>query len=42
MTLDKPLHLAEAHRRRGYLVSWWPWRALTYLATLVRVEPCRP
>jgi signal transduction histidine kinase len=33
MTLAQPLHLAEALRRRGYLVSSWPWRTLAYLAT---------
>ena len=37
MTLDHPLHLAEALRRRGYLVSSWPWRALMYLATTVPI-----
>jgi signal transduction histidine kinase len=37
MTLDQPRHLAEALRRRGYLFSWWPWRALTYLATTVPI-----
>jgi signal transduction histidine kinase len=37
MTLDKPLHLMEALRRRGYLVSSWPWRALVYAATTVPI-----
>lgn len=37
MTLDKPLHLAEALRGRGYLISSWPWRALAYAATTVPI-----
>ncbi|GIH06904.1 histidine kinase [Rhizocola hellebori] len=37
MTIDHPSHLAEALRRRGYLISSWPWRALLYLATTVPV-----
>ncbi|MEU7615824.1 histidine kinase [Micromonospora rifamycinica] len=37
MTPDVPLHLATALRRRGYLISPWPWRALAYLATTVPV-----
>ncbi len=37
MTLDKPLHLAEALRRPGYLLSWWPWRALAYVVTTVPI-----
>lgn len=40
MTSDKPLHLAEALRRRGYLVSSWPWRACTARAT--RSPSCPP
>ncbi|MFI2647672.1 histidine kinase [Micromonospora fulviviridis] len=35
MTLDEPRHLAEALRRRRYLISAWPWRALAYAATTV-------
>ncbi|MFG3684962.1 sensor histidine kinase [Micromonospora sp. NPDC047740] len=37
MTLGRPLHLAEALRRRGYLISAWPWRALAYAVTTVPV-----
>lgn len=37
MTLDRPLHLAAALRRRGYLLSAWPWRALAYAATTVPI-----
>jgi signal transduction histidine kinase len=37
MTLDQPPHLVEALRRRGYLVSSWPWRALAYAATTVPI-----
>jgi signal transduction histidine kinase len=37
MTLDKPMHLTEALGRRGYLLSSWPWRALTYVATTVPI-----
>ncbi|MGK5738065.1 histidine kinase [Micromonospora sp. URMC 103] len=33
MTSPPPPHLAGALRRRGYLISWWPWRALAYLVT---------
>ncbi|MGW9194177.1 histidine kinase [Micromonospora chersina] len=35
MTLDEPVHLAEALRRRRYLISAWPWRALAYAVTTV-------
>ncbi|MEU9825255.1 sensor histidine kinase [Micromonospora chersina] len=35
MTLDEPRHLAEALRRRRYLISAWPWRALAYAVTTV-------
>ncbi|MEU5941733.1 hypothetical protein ABZ807_21675 [Micromonospora sp. NPDC047548] len=37
MTWDEPLHLAAALRRRDYLVSSWPWRALAYVATTVPI-----
>lgn len=37
MTTQEPLHLAEALRRRGYLISRWPWQALAYLATTVPI-----
>ncbi|MFU8874401.1 sensor histidine kinase [Micromonospora sp. SL4-19] len=37
MTVDEPLHLADALRRRGYLISSWPWRALAYAATTVPI-----
>lgn len=37
MTLAQPLHLARALRRRGYLLSSWPWRALAYLASTVPI-----
>jgi signal transduction histidine kinase len=37
MSLEQPVHLASALRRRGYLVSAWPWRALGYTATTVPV-----
>ncbi|MEU1602172.1 sensor histidine kinase [Micromonospora matsumotoense] len=37
MTPDVPLHLTTALRRRGYLISPWPWRALAYLATTVPI-----
>ncbi len=30
-------HLAGALRRRGYLLSAWPWRALAYLVTTVPI-----
>lgn len=33
MTLNQPPHLAEALRRRGYLLTAWPWRALAYAVT---------
>ncbi|MEU4366112.1 sensor histidine kinase [Micromonospora chersina] len=35
MTVDEPSHLAEALRRRRYLISSWPWRALAYAVTTV-------
>lgn len=37
MTLTEPLHLAPALRRRDYLVSWWPWRAVAYIAATVPI-----
>ncbi|MET8352361.1 MULTISPECIES: histidine kinase [unclassified Micromonospora] len=37
MTPEHPCHLAEALRRRGWLVSAWPWRALVYLVSTVPV-----
>ncbi|WP_089016859.1 sensor histidine kinase [Micromonospora coriariae] len=37
MTPEHPRHLAEALRRRGWLVSAWPWRALVYLVSTVPV-----
>ncbi|MEW2375009.1 histidine kinase [Micromonospora sp. NPDC047812] len=37
MTTARPLCLAEALRRPGYLLSPWPWRALAYLLTTVPV-----
>lgn len=38
MTLRRPAaHLAEALRRRDYLISVWPWRALLYAATTVPI-----
>ncbi|MEU4566845.1 sensor domain-containing protein [Micromonospora sp. NPDC023956] len=37
MTSNEPLHLPAALRRRGYLLSWWPWRALAYAVTTVPV-----
>ncbi|RQX19963.1 sensor histidine kinase [Micromonospora ureilytica] len=37
MTTEHPSHLAEALRRRRWLVSAWPWRALAYLVTTVPI-----
>ncbi|HEY0699023.1 MAG TPA: sensor domain-containing protein [Micromonospora sp.] len=37
MTSTPPPYLAEALRRRGYLLSAWPWRALAYLLSTVPV-----
>ena len=37
MTSDQPPHLADSLRRRGCLVSSWPWRALTYAATTMPI-----
>ncbi|MEU7944843.1 sensor histidine kinase [Micromonospora taraxaci] len=37
MTPERPSHLAEALRRRDWLVSAWPWRALAYLVSTVPI-----
>ncbi|OZV82374.1 sensor histidine kinase [Micromonospora echinospora] len=37
MTSNAPLHLPAALRRRRYLISWWPWRALAYAVTTVPI-----
>lgn len=37
MTSEHPRHLAEALRRRGWLISVWPWRALAYLVSTVPI-----
>ncbi|MGC4869495.1 sensor domain-containing protein [Micromonospora sp. DT53] len=37
MTTEPPSHLAEALRRRRWLISAWPWRALAYLVTTVPI-----
>ncbi|WP_027661017.1 hypothetical protein [Salinispora fenicalii] len=37
MTVDRPRHLAAALRRRGYLLSPWPWRALVYAASTLPI-----
>lgn len=37
MTSPRPSHLAEALRRRDWLVSAWPWRALAYLVSTVPI-----
>ncbi|MEU5908194.1 histidine kinase [Micromonospora sp. NPDC047467] len=37
MTPEHPRHLAEALRRRDWLVSAWPWRALAYLVSTVPI-----
>ncbi|MFF5177904.1 histidine kinase [Micromonospora sp. NPDC000316] len=37
MTSEHSRHLAEALRRRDWLVSAWPWRALAYLISTVPV-----
>ncbi|MCO1598957.1 sensor domain-containing protein [Micromonospora sp. RHAY321] len=37
MTPELPSHLAEALRRRGWLISAWPWRALVYLVSTVPI-----
>ncbi|MFD6565640.1 histidine kinase [Micromonospora profundi] len=37
MTPEHPRHLAEALRRRDWLISAWPWRALAYLVSTVPI-----
>ncbi|WP_416902448.1 sensor histidine kinase [Micromonospora echinospora] len=37
MTSNAPLHLPAALKRRRYLLSWWPWRALAYAVTTVPI-----
>ncbi|WP_030335926.1 sensor histidine kinase [Micromonospora parva] len=37
MTTEHPSHLAEALRRRRWLLTAWPWRALAYLVTTVPI-----
>ncbi|MFI6822394.1 sensor domain-containing protein [Micromonospora sp. NPDC050187] len=37
MPSNEALHLPAALRRRGYLISWWPWRALAYAVTTVPI-----
>ncbi|MBM0202257.1 sensor histidine kinase [Micromonospora sp. STR1s_5] len=37
MTSEHPSHLVEALRRRRWLISAWPWRALAYLVTTVPI-----
>ena len=37
MTVDEPPYLAAALRRRDYLISAWPWRALAYAVTTVPI-----
>ncbi|WCN83421.1 sensor histidine kinase [Micromonospora sp. LH3U1] len=37
MTSEHPPHLAEALRRRDWLISGWPWRALAYLISTVPI-----
>ncbi|MGQ5259764.1 sensor domain-containing protein [Micromonospora sp. ZYX-F-536] len=37
MTSEHPRHLAAALRRRGWLISAWPWRALVYLVSTVPI-----
>ncbi|MFI7591549.1 sensor histidine kinase [Micromonospora sp. NPDC049359] len=37
MTSEHPRHLAAALRRRDWLISAWPWRALAYLVTTVPI-----
>ncbi|WP_433538004.1 histidine kinase [Micromonospora sp. CA-249363] len=37
MTSEHPRHLAATLRRRDWLISAWPWRALAYLVTTVPV-----
>ncbi|CCH17213.1 Two-component histidine kinase dimerization and phosphoacceptor region [Micromonospora lupini str. Lupac 08] len=37
MTSEHPSHLAASLRRRGWLISAWPWRALAYLVSTVPI-----
>ncbi|MFC0507800.1 sensor histidine kinase [Micromonospora costi] len=37
MTSAEPAHLLTALRRRDYPLTWWPWRAMAYLATTVPI-----
>ncbi|MET7705865.1 sensor domain-containing protein [Micromonospora sp. NPDC005413] len=37
MTPEHPRHLAEALRRRDWLISAWPWRAVAYLISTVPI-----
>ncbi|WP_410812078.1 histidine kinase [Micromonospora sp. 067-2] len=37
MTPEHPRHLADALRRRGWLISAWPWRALLYLVSTIPI-----
>ncbi|MFG3554397.1 histidine kinase [Micromonospora sp. NPDC047557] len=37
MTSEHPRHLAATLRRRDWLVSAWPWRALAYLVSTVPI-----
>ncbi|MGC4856168.1 sensor domain-containing protein [Micromonospora sp. DT4] len=37
MTSEHPRHLAATLRRRDWLISPWPWRALAYLVTTVPI-----
>ncbi|RZU74473.1 signal transduction histidine kinase [Micromonospora kangleipakensis] len=37
MTSAPPPHLTDALRRRGYLLTSWPWRAVAYLVTTVPI-----
>ncbi|MFY1620472.1 histidine kinase [Micromonospora sp. WMMD736] len=37
MTSEHPRHLAATLRRRDWLISAWPWRALAYLVTTVPI-----
>ncbi|MEU8331219.1 histidine kinase [Micromonospora sp. NPDC048839] len=37
MTTEPPTRLAEALRRRDWLISVWPWRALAYLISSVPI-----
>ncbi|MFC7709188.1 sensor histidine kinase [Micromonospora lupini] len=37
MTSEHPSHLAASLRRRDWLISGWPWRALAYLVSTVPI-----